>query len=236
MARRPRLAMACELHLVLLRGHNDQPVFADEADRATFVGLLREAATRHDIAIHAYALLSNEVYLLLTPARAEALGRMVQSIGRRYVAAYNRRHARTGTLWDGRFRSALIDSETLLMAATVHVETLPVTAGLSSAAAEWPWSSAAHHIGRRRDPLLTDHQRYWQLGNTPFEREHAHTVALLDAQQRVSDGRFGDAARRSLVLGAPSFVSRVAEALGRPVQARGRGRPRATRDTKHVPI
>lgn len=237
MARQSRLAMAGELHLVLLRGHNDQPVFADDADRSGFVGLLREAVERNDgIAIHAYALLSNEVHLLVTPAQADALGRLVQSIGRRYVAAYNRRHARRGTLWDGRFRSCVVDAETLLLAATVFVETLPVTTGLATAAADWPWSSAAHHVGRQRDPLVTDHQRYWQLGNTPFEREHAHTVALGETQQREADARFAEAIQRALVLGPAAFRARVAEALDRSVQPRARGRPRRTNNVKTVPI
>ena len=229
--------MAGELHLVRLRGHNDQPVFADDADRAGFVGLLRDAVQRGgDIAVHAYALLSNEVHLLVTPGQAEALGRLVQSIGRRYVAAYNRRHVRRGTLWDGRFRSCVVDADTLLLAATVFVETLPVTAGLATAAADWPWSSAAHHVGRRRDPLVTDHQRYWQLGNTPFDRERAHTVAIDDAQQRTADPGFVDAIQRAVVLGPPVFRARVAEALDRRVQPRPRGRPRRTSSGKTVPI
>ncbi len=237
MARQPRLAMAGELHLVLLRGHNDQPVFADDTDRARFVGLLRETVERNDdIAVHAYSLLANEVHLLVTPAQADALGRMVQSIGRRYVAAYNRRHARRGTLWDGRFRSGVVDAETLLLDAMVYVETLPVTVGLAVAAADWPWSSAAHHVGRRRDPLVTDHQRYWQLGNTPFDREHAHTVAINEAQQRIPDARFTEATQRAMVLGPSVFSSRVAEALDRSVQPRPRGRPRRTNKVKTVPI
>jgi putative transposase len=237
MARQPRLAMAGELHLVVLRGHNDQPVFADDADRAAFAGLLREAVGRNDeIAIHAYALLANEVHLLVTPARADAMGRLVQSIGRRYVAAYNRRHARRGTLWDGRFRSCVVDAQTLLLAATVYVETLPVAAGLAAAAAEWPWSSAAHHVGRQRDPLVTDHPCYWRLGNTPFEREHAHTVAIGEAQQHTDDARFAEATQRALVVGPAAFRARVAEALDRVVQPRPRGRPRRTNSVKTVPI
>jgi putative transposase len=230
------LALAGELHLVLLRGHDDQPVFADDADRTAFMELLREAAQRHDIAVHAYALLASQVHLLLTPAQADALGRMVQSIGRRYGAAYNRRRARRGTLWDGRFRSAIVDADGLLLSATVYVEHLPVAAGLVSSAADWPWSSAAHHVGRRRDPLVTDHQRYWLLGNTPFEREHAHTVALSDLPQRMAEAQFGDAIRRALVLGPADFQARVAEALHRPVQARPRGRPRRTNREKIVPV
>lgn len=236
MARKPRLALAGELHLVLLQGHNDQPVFADDGDRAAFVGLLREAAARHEVAIHAYCLLGNAVHLLVTPPRADTLGRLMQSLGRRYVAAYNRRHGRRGTLWDGRFRSAVVEAETLLLAATVYVETLPARAGLAPAAPDWAWSSAAHHCGHRRDPLVTDHPRYWQLGNTPFEREHVHTLAICEAQNKSPDLRFVEAVRKALALGSPTFQARIGDALDRPVQPRPRGRPRRTTPLKTVPV
>jgi putative transposase len=232
VARRPRLALAGELHLVLLRGHNDQAVFADDEDRASFLGMLREAAQRQGVAVHAYALLPDQVHLLLTPPRAEALGRMVQSIGRRYVAAINRRHGRRGTLWDGRFRSAIVDAQTLLIGATVYVETLPVVAGLVPGAADWPWSSAAHHTGKRHDTLVQDHPRHWQLGNTPFERQHAHTAALTQA---VPDARFADAVRQARALGPPQFLARVAGLLERPLAERARGRPRGSGMKKIVP-
>jgi putative transposase len=236
VARLPRLALAGELHLVQLRGHNDQPVFADDADRTSFCAMLREAAARHGVAIHAYSLLNSEVHLLLTPAQAEGLGRMVQSLGRRYVAAVNRRHGRRGTLWDGRFRSSLVDARTLLLVATVFVETRPVTAGLTANAAEWPWSSAAHHVGRRRDPLVHDHEGYWALGNTPFDRERAHTVLLDESHPGIAEARFAAATRRPMVIGPAAFQARVAEALDRPLQPRPRGRPRSTSDVKTVPI
>jgi putative transposase len=232
MARLPRLALAGELHLLLLRGHNRQPVFADDADRGAFCELLRDAAARHAVAVHAYALLNDEVHLLATPAQADAPGRMVQSLGRRYVAAVNRRHGRRGTLWDGRFRSSLVDARTLLMAATVFVESRPVEAGLAARAADWPWSSAAHHVGLRRDPLVRDHAGYWQLGNTPFDRERAHTAALEAGPQPD----FAETTTRARVLGPADFQARVAEALDRPLQPRPRGRPRSTKEVKTVPI
>jgi putative transposase len=236
VARLPRLALAGELHLVLLRGHNDQPVFADDADRMTFTEMLREAAVRHSVAIHAYSFLNSEVHLLLTPGQTDALGRLVQSLGRRYVAAVNRRHGRRGTLWDGRFRSSLIDADTLLLAAIVFVETRAVAAGLAINAVDWAWSSAAHHVGRRRDPLVHDHDGYWMLGNTPFDRERAHTVALDAAQASVADARFAEATKRSAVIGPPAFQTKVAETLVRPLQPRPRGRPRSTNAGKTVPI
>jgi putative transposase len=235
MARQPRLAVAGELHHVLLRGHSGAAVFADDADRAAFVELLREPALRQGVAIHAYALLSAEVHLLATPSAAESLGRLMQSIGRRYVALYNRRHGRRGTLWDGRFRNSIVDSRSLLLPATLNLETLPVRAGLVASAPDWPWSSAGHHVGRRRDPLITDHALYWRLGNTPFEREHAHTLALHEAQQGDDDPRWSQAVSRSLALGPAAFVERIAESLGRPLVLRRRGRPPSSSNMKSVP-
>jgi putative transposase len=235
VARQPRLSVAGELHHVLLRGHNEQAVFADDADRASFVEMLREPAARQGVAIHAYALLASEVHLLVTPAEAESLARLMQSIGRRYVALFNRRHARRGTLWDGRFRTSLLDSQTLLLPAMLHIEALPARAGLVAQALDWPWSSAAHHSGRRRDPLITDHALYWRLGNTPFEREQAHTLALREAQQGDEDVRFGPAVAKGLTLGPAGFVHRMAESLGRPLTRRARGRPVGRMVNKIVP-
>jgi len=235
VARQPRLSVAGELHHVLLRGHNGQTVFADDADRAAFVELLRDPAARHGVAIHAYALLANEVHLLATPGEAESLARLMQSIGRRYVALFNRRHGRRGTLWDGRFRTSLVDSQTLLLPAMFHIEALPVRAGFVAAAQEWPWSSAAHHSGHRRDPLISDHALYWHLGNTPFERELAHTNALHEYQQGKEDMRFGDAVTKALALGPAGFVQRMADALGRSLALRPRGRPSRRVGKKTVP-
>lgn len=235
MARQPRLAVAGQLHHLLLRGHNGQAVFADDADRAAFIDLLREPAARLGVALHAYALLTDEVHLLATPIQTESLGRLMQSIGRRYVALHNRRHGRRGTLWDGRYRNSLLDSRTLLLPAIFHIETLAVRAGLVTDPADWAWSSAAHHLGRRRDPLLTDHAAYWQLGNTPFEREQAHTLGLQETLLGLQNQRFDHAVARAQVLGPPAFVERMAEALGRPLSSRPIGRPSSKLVHKSVP-
>jgi putative transposase len=233
MARRPRLALAGQLHHVRLRGHSGRPVFVDDVDRAAFLDMLREPAARLGVTVHAYALLDDEVHLLVTPSAAEAVGRLVQSVGRRYVAALNRRHQRRGTAWDGRFRNSLLHAGSLLWPTMLLVETLPVRAGLVGRAVDWPWSSAQHHAGHRRDPLLTDHPLYWQIGNTPFERELAHTRALTIAEQDVPDLRLLTAVERMEVLGPREFIASVAQALARPVAVRSPGRP-STRKT--VPI
>lgn len=226
MARLPRLALAGELHQVALRGHNGGATFIDDADRADFLGMLRQAAQEQGVAVHAYVLLDTEVRLLATPARDEALGRLMQSLGRRYVLAFNRRHGRRGTLWEGRFRSSIADASDWLLDATVLLEDLPVRRGLVAAAGDWPWSSASHHLGRRRDAAVTEHGAYWRLGNTPFERELAHARLLAQGLSAERANALEQALNKGHALGSGAFLARLGESTSRPLTARPRGRPR----------
>lgn len=225
MARAPRLALADELHYLLQLGHSDQRVFADDQDRETYLSMLRDAARQYRVAIHAYALLDSAVHLLATPHEAGALGRLMQSIGRRYVSAFNRRHGRGGTLWQGRFRAALIDGAALGHDATLLVELRPVLAGLAGTAGEWTWSSAAHHLGQRRDALITEHASYWTLGNTPFEREHVHAYRLRDGLNDVQTANIERAVKQGRPAGSALFLARVEERTGQLLQVKPRGRP-----------
>jgi len=225
MARAPRLALAGELHYLLQLGHNGQPAFIDDGDRETYLAMLREAAMQYRVAVHAYAVLDSEVHLLATPGEPDALSRVMQSLGRRYVSGFNRRHARSGTLWQGRFRAALIDGEALGHDATLQVELQPVAAGLAGAAGEWPWSSAAHHLGQRRDPLITEHTSYWSLGNTPFEREHVHALKLQEGLPPATARRVERAVLQGRPVGPAPFLGRIEGRTGRPLQVKPRGRP-----------
>jgi putative transposase len=222
VARLPRLALAGALHHALQRGHDGQAIVRDDTDRERLLALVREAAVAEQVAVHAYALQDDALHLIVTPTTAAALGRLMQSVGRRYVRAFNLRHGRSGTLWDGRFRSSVIEPA-LLVEAMVHVETLAGAAG--ALADPWPWSSAAHHLGRRRDPLVSDHPGYWAMGNTPFERESAHADRLGAGVGAAVSARFERALRSGHALGSASFVREVEGAAGRPAQARPRGRP-----------
>lgn len=224
MARLPRLAVAGALHLVQQRGHDGQAIVRDDADRERLLALLREAASAERVSVHAYAVLDDALHLLVTPATAPALGRLMQSVGRRYVRAFNLRHGRSGTLWDGRFRSGIIEPG-LLVQAMIHIEGLACPNGAAGGEAG-SWSSAPHHIGRRRDPLVTDHPAYWALGNTPFERESAHAHRLGVGVDAALVARFERALRSGHAVGAPGFVRQVEAVAGRPVQPRARGRPR----------
>lgn len=225
MSRLPRLALARHAHLVLQRTLPAQPAFVDDTDRAVFVNVLRSAAAAAGVAIHAYALFDREVRLLATPAEASGLSAMMQAVGRLYVAGFNRRHGRRGTLWDGRFRATVVDDATALVDAMRFVETPPPEAGLAHPA-DHPWSSAAHHVGRQASPLVSEHPGFWRLGNTPFEREALYRRLLEDGLPAARRAQIEAATLKGWALGPPEFAAALGAQTPRPVAPRRRGRPK----------
>ena len=227
MARLTRLSLADMPHHVMQIGNNRQAIFHDDDDRRAWCEHLREASLVARVDIHAYVLLDNHVHLLATPReKAEGLSTMMQSLGRRYVAAFNRRHGRTGTLWEGRFRAALVDPDEQLLACMRYIDTHPQRSGLCSDPGDYRWSSCAHHLGRARDPLVVDHARYWALGNTPFEREGAFRSFLEEGVPASEAQAISRATRRGWPIASIDAQRRLTEQLGRDTVPRPRGRPR----------
>jgi putative transposase len=225
MARLPRLTLPGYPHHVIQRGNNRQAIFASTADYQTLLDLLRDNAQKFGVAIHAYVLMSNHFHLLATPQTADGLPQMMQAVGRSYVRYFNNAQGRTGTLWEGRYRSTLIQTERYLLACMAYIDLNPVRAGLVAQAADYPWSSHGHYIGRRVDKLVTPHPLFWELGNTPFAREAAYaelvhagiTVAQQTALTRIGAERLG--------AGRAGFCGRSAKAHGPPGQPGAGGRP-----------
>jgi putative transposase len=174
MARQPRLILPFQPHLIVQRGNDNQVIFREDEDYQQFLGWLRECARLYKVAVHAWVLMPNHLYILATPADEEGLALMMQKAGRHYVPWFNHKYGRSGTLFQGRFRTSLVDAAGYLMAASRYIELHPVRSQLASAPLDYPWSSYAHHAGVRADPLVTDHALYWGLGNTPFQREAAY--------------------------------------------------------------
>lgn len=232
MARLPRLILPGQPHHVILRGNNRQAIFFSDLDRQHFLTTLAEVASQYSVAIHAYMLMDNHFHLLLTPPAAEALSRMMQALGRRYVGWFNARHQRSGTLWEGRFRAGLIEGERHFLACMRYIELNPVRAGLVAEAAQWPWSSAAHHLGKDRQPLVTEHEQYWSLGNTPFEREHAYREFVNQGVPSREQAEFTESVLRGRPVGSPAFLKPLAIDHARVVYRRPRGRPRKQVDKK----
>lgn len=226
MARLPRLAVGGRLHLVAQSGLAGQPVFRDAVDRANYLAALRDAAKECQVAVHAYVLLDDEVQLLLTPAQAADLTRVMQKTARRYVGGFNSRHACRGSVWGERFRSTVVEAETFLLPCMVAIEQAPVRCQLAGAPEEWKWSSVAHHLGRRVDPVISAHPLLWRLGNTPFEREARYREILERSLTSREVERLSAALARGWVLGPQAFVAEVEQAVSRRVRPAPRGRPR----------
>lgn len=225
MARLPRLVVPHQAHYITQAGISGQAVFAATDDYVAFLAWVREAARQFKIAIHAYALLPDRMALLASPADATGLGRMMQWIGRHYVPYFNARYQRAGTLWQARYKATVIDPAQYLLLCSRFIELDPVRAGLASNAADYPWSSCAHHIGIKADPLITDHALYWALGNTPFDRELAYR-ALLDHGLTMNEVQaLSEAVQKGWPLGSEKFKSLLAKQLSRRVSPAKRGRP-----------
>lgn len=229
MARLRRLAVAGHAHAVFQRGHDGAAIFLDDDDRRRYLSALHEAMTTVRVAVHAYVLSVDCVYLLVTPPSGEALGRAMQSAGRRYTHAFNRQHARTGTLWDGRFRSSVVEEGTSFLDVMIFIDQLPVRMGLVDSAHRYRWSSACHHLGIANDPQLTSGADYWNLGNTPFERAAAYGRMLDEPQTVDLTSRIAAAAEKGWALGSSAFLMRLQRLIDRPLTPRPRGRPRGTR-------
>ncbi|NMM28367.1 MAG: transposase [Glaciimonas sp.] len=226
MARLPRLVIPQQPHHILQQGHNRQPIFCDSSDFLAFLGWLRDAARQFKVSIHAYVLMENHVHLLATPADETGLGRMMQWVGRHYVPYFNRKHGHIGTLWQGRFKASVIEAPRYLLTCYRYLETNPVRAGLVATAAQYPWSSYAHHVGVRLDPLVTDHPLYWSLGNTPFEREAEYKVLLEQGLPPEQIALLNASLAKGWVLGDAAFLQSLAHQMQRRVAPATRGRPR----------
>lgn len=217
MARQPRLALAGHAHYVVQQAVHDQALVRDDTDRRALVNALTAAAGEQRVTIWAYALTDQALHLLARPGNEHALGAMMQSLGRRYVVGYNRRHARGGALWAGRFAAAVVEPGAWLLAAIATID------GLLEP--DSPWSSAAHHCGGQPDSLLADPPEIWGLGNTPFEREGRYAALLRRGVGQAQRDQLARAARGGWAVGSPEFLVTVSEQAGRPVRPRRRGRP-----------
>lgn len=228
MARLPRLTLPGYPHHIIQRGNNRQMIFADTQDFATMMALLAENAQKFAVAVHAYVLMDNHFHLLATPATAEALPLMMQAVGRSYVRYFNQRHARSGTLWEGRYRSTLIETERYLLACMVYIDLNPVRAGMVAQPGAWQWSSHAHYLGQRIDKLVTPHALYWALGNTPFAREAAYAGLVQAGIGSGDQAALTDAALSGWALGDPEFVAELQKKSPRRVAKARAGRPAIT--------
>jgi putative transposase len=225
MARLPRLVVPQQPHHVIQQGNDRQLIFREPEDYVRFLGWLRESAKEYKVAIHAYVLLPDSLQLLATPSDGDGLAQAMQRVGRYYVPWFNAKYGRSGSLFQGRFKTSVIDAPSYFMQCSQYIESAPVRAQLAGDALAYPWSSYAHHAGVRPDPVVTDHGLYWALGNTPFQREAAYKELgerpLTAAQLQVIE----KAVLKGWPLGSEAFKLDLQNKAKRQVLPAKRGRP-----------
>jgi putative transposase len=226
MPRPSRVELAgVPLH-VIQRGVNRMPCFFNEVDRRFYLKCLAKYAGRRQCAIHAYVLMTNHVHLLVTPQHAGGVARMMQDLGRVYVRTINLLHGRTGTLWDGRFKSSLIDSETYFLHCQRYIEQNPTRAGMVTHPSEYPWSSHEHYARGQANPLLAEHAIYKDLGPDAIRRRQAYSELFGSALPNDVVERIRVAANANGALGSDAFLAHASALAGREVKVPRRGRPR----------
>jgi putative transposase len=229
MARLPRYVIPGQPQHIIQRGNNRQLIFAAEADYQFFRDALVEAANKHGLSIHAYVWMTNHVHLLATPEFDDSISKTFQSVGRRYVQYFNYTYKRSGTLWEGRYRATVVDSERYLLTLMRYIELNPVRAGMVAMPQEYPWSSYRHNAlgeGGPNADWLMPHEEYIRLGFADLARQKAYQALFAAAIDQGDLAAIRDCTHKGWALGGQRFQAEI-EALGRRQAAsRGVGRPR----------
>jgi putative transposase len=226
MPRRPRVHLDwVPLHIVQ-RGHNRGPCFFDEQDRYAYLGWLHEALRREGCRLHAYVLMTNHVHLLLTPPDARSVPRLLIAVGRRYVQHINRTYGRTGTLWDSRYKSSLVQAETYLLLCQRYIELNPVRAGMIADPADYRWSSYRANALGEPNTILTPHPLYLALAADSGERHEAYRALFRTALEDAPLADLRLALNQNQPLGNDRFYAKIEAVTGQRREPRKRGRPR----------
>ena len=238
MARLPRFIKPGEPQHVILRGNNRDPVFYADEDYQFFRNKLCDASKKHQCAVHAYVLMTNHVHLLVTPSLGEGISKMMQMLGRYYVQYFNHTYERTGTLWEGRYKASLIDSEHYLLLCMRYIELNPVRADMVEHPSEYPWSSYRYNGLNQFDPLVSPHHEYQQLGGDASSRCDAYRSFFNAQISEKSLQEIRVSANKNWVLGSDYFKEKIEKKLNRravPLARGGDRKSNAFRNKVKVP-
>lgn len=225
MPRKSRVSIVGVPEHIIQRGNNRQIVFAGDDNMKAYVTWLKEYAKQYKVAIHAWVLMTNHVHLLCTPGQVNGVSQMMQALGRRYVQYFNRSHNRSGTLWEGRFRSCLVQEESYLLQLYRYIELNPVRAGMVDDPADYTWSSyQCNALGKKSD-LLSPHPLFSALGENDEARQSVYRALIRENVEGKLLDNIRQAANKGLVLGNERFVEEVEIITGKILKEGKRGRP-----------
>lgn len=226
MARQPRIDLADIPQHVIQRGNNRETCFFEDDDRRHYLEWLRKAAEQYGGLVHAYVLMTNHVHLLATGTEAGAIGRIMQSLGRRYVRYVNSSYRRTGTLWEGRYKSCLVDSDRYLLTCYRYIELNPVRAGMVSTPGDYRWSSYDRNAFGMTDDVITPHAVYVSMGRSDAERLWSYRNLFRNAIDKDDLEAIRRHVNQGKVLGSETFRNQVGAVVNRRVHLAGPGRPK----------
>ncbi len=225
MPRRARLILPNITVHVIQRGNNRQACFYHETDYQNYLDWLHESALDSNCLIHAYVLMTNHVHLLITPNRAEGLGIMMKRLGQRYVQYVNRTYKRSGTLWEGRYKSCLVSEESYVLGCYRYIELNPVRADMVNHPADYRWSS--YRVNAQGEPTRTiaPHELYLGLGQDSASRSTAYRELFRHHLESKLVDEIRQATNGNYVIGSERFQRQVENILGRRVTRGKPGRP-----------
>jgi len=230
MPRKPRFQLPGVPQHIIQRGNNREPCFRSQADYVRYLENLGDALQRNGCELHAYVLMTNHVHLLITPQAEYGISHTMQDTGRKYVQYFNRVNRRTGTLWEGRYKACLIDSDSYLLVCMRYIELNPVRAGMVRQPGEYRWSSYSTNAGGNYSTLIKPHAQYLQLGHDVSERLYAYRVLFRNCLDAAQLQQIREMLNQELVLGREDFKNTIEQMTQRQVR-RGNDGPRRVQDT-----
>lgn len=235
MPRQSRLVLPDVALHVVQRGHNRGTCFTHDTDRLVYLTLLHDLSTKNGCALHAYCLMTNHVHLLLTPGDEHACATLMRNVGQRYVQYFNHRYERSGTLWEGRFRSCLVDSARYVLACHRYIELNPVRAGMAASAAAYPWSSHGANAGYVEDRSLSPHPEYLALSHDETSRQTVYRRLFDEGEEPAFLAAVREATNGGFPMIGERLKSQVA-AMGRQLRPRKPGPASARTEAGSDPL
>ena len=223
MPRQPRFILPGYPQHVIQRGNNRCAMFVESKDYELYSEQLYEACLAHHCHIHAYVWMTNHIHMIITPLSDDGISKVMQSVGRRYVQYFNKTYQRTGTLWEGRYKATIVDSESYLLACYRYIELNPVRANMVEHPNQYAWSSYHHNAEGNTDRLIQPHDQYIALGNDDKSRQHAYREMFNQQLTKKFLKDIRETTQKGWAFGNTHFKTKLEETISRQISPLPRG-------------
>ena len=230
MARLPRYFVEGQPQHIIQRGNNRELIFVHDDDYRFYLECLQDAIKKNNLSIHSYVLMTNHVHILASPETETSISKTLQSVGRRYVQYFNYTYKRTGTLWEGRYKATVIDSDQYLLTCMRYIELNPVRADMVKKPSDYPWSSYAANAEGKTNQLIKPHEIYRQMGIDDERRQSTYRGLFQFAIDKTDLVALRESTNKGWVLGGDRFRAEIERLSGRRSVAKPRGRPKKVED------